>query len=102
MSAGLLVTLVMIVAAFALGTSIANAPSKQTNVGAPPTNTKRAVALAATNTVPPSTPLASLTPSRTLRPPPTLEPPTATVPASLTPSVTPTSTIDLSINIPEL
>src|SRR5260221_4835717 len=102
MSAELIVTLVLIVAAFALGSSLANAPSQHTNVGAPPTNTKRAIALAATNTVPPSTPLASLTPSRTLKPPPTFEPPTATLPASLTPSATPTSTIDLSIEIPGL
>jgi hypothetical protein len=94
--------LVVIVAAFALGTSIATAPSRQTNVGAPPTNTKRAVALAATSTPPPSTPLASLTPSNTLKPPPTFEPPTATLPASLTPSATATQTIDLSIQIPGL
>jgi LysM repeat protein len=104
MSPGLIVTLVVIVAAFALATSIATAPSRQSNVGAPPTNTKRAVAQAATTVAPSKTPtpLASLTPSNTLKPPPTFEPPTATVPASLTPSATATQTIDLSISIPGL
>src|SRR5262245_53716277 len=104
MSPGLIVTLVVIVAAFALATSIANAPAKQSNVGAPPTNTQRAVAQVATTVVPSKTPtpLASLTPSNTLKPPPTFEPPTATVPASLTPSATATQTIDLSIQIPGL
>jgi LysM repeat protein len=53
-------------------------------------------------TIPPSTPLPSLTPSSTLRPPPTFEPPTATVQPSLTPTVTPTAPIDLSISIPGL
>lgn len=56
----------------------------------------------ATETIPPSTPLATLTPSQTLKPPPTFEPPTITVVPSSTPSVTPTPTIDLSISIPGL
>jgi len=56
----------------------------------------------ATETIPPYTPLPSLTPSQTLRPPPTFEPPTATLAPSLTPSITPTSTIDLSVSIPGL
>src|SRR5512144_2299799 len=75
-------------------------------LGAPPTNTPRAVAQASTRTptetIPPYTPLATLTPSRTLRPPPTLEPPTGTVPPSLTPSITPTPTYQLSVSIPGL
>lgn len=55
-----------------------------------------------TETLPPYTPLATLTPSPTLRPPPTFEPPTPTRPPTLTPSITPTSTIDLSVSIPGL
>src|SRR5450432_196387 len=74
------------------------------NVGAPPTNTKRAVAqvVTATETIPPSTPLASITPSATLLPPPTFEPPTLTLPPSLTPSITPTQALDLNVNVPGL
>jgi LysM repeat protein len=56
----------------------------------------------ATETIPPYTPLPSLTPSQTLRPPPTFEPSTATSAPSLTPTITPTSTVDLSISIPGL
>ncbi len=92
-----------IVAAFTLGfilSRIDNTP--KTALSAPPTNTPRAVAQAPTETIPPSTPLATLTPSRTLRPPPTFEPPTMTVAPSLTPSITATSTIDLSVSIPGL
>lgn len=58
--------------------------------------------LTATETIPPSTPLATLTPSRTLKPPPTFEPATATIPATTTPSATPTPTIDLGVSIPGL
>jgi LysM repeat protein len=61
-----------------------------------------AVTATASETIPPNTPLATLTPSRTLKPPPTFEPPTATLPASLTPSITPTALIDLSVSIPGL
>ncbi len=57
---------------------------------------------APTETIPPYTPLATLTPSPTLRPPPTFEPPTATLPPTAAPSITPTSTIDLSVSIPGL
>ncbi len=56
----------------------------------------------ATETIPPSTPLPSLTPSRTLLPPPTFEPPTLTPIPSDTSSITPTATLDTSINIPGL
>ncbi|HLY28614.1 MAG TPA: LysM peptidoglycan-binding domain-containing protein, partial [Aggregatilineales bacterium] len=105
-SAGQIMTLVLIVAAFAVGASLTALNNQQPAIGAPPTNTPHAIALAvtgtATETVPPNTPLSTFTPSATLRPPPTFEPPTATMPPSLTPSITPTATIDLSINIPGL
>ncbi len=108
-----LTTLLFILVAFALGlllsrltsTPIPNLSTGPT-IGAPPTNTPRAVAQApthaATETIPPYTPLATLTPSRTLRPPPTLEPPTNTLPPSLTPSISPTPTFQLSVSIPGL
>jgi LysM repeat protein len=100
-------------AAFALGSNLSRLfPQEPTKpaVGAPPTNTKRAVAQAATSTATATlptatrtpTPLASLTPSRTLKPPPTLEPPTATVLPSNTPVPSVTPTLDLSVNIPGL
>jgi LysM repeat protein len=95
----------LILAAFALGTMLTylSATPRPQN-SAPPTNTARAVAQAATatETIPPSTPLATLTPSRTLRPPPTFEPPTPTTAPSLTPSATLTATLDLSVSIPGL
>jgi LysM repeat protein len=56
----------------------------------------------ATETIPPSTPLATLTPSQTLRPPPTFEPPTRTPAPTLTPTITLTATLNLSIAIPGL
>ncbi len=61
-----------------------------------------ATTAAPTETIPPYTPLATLTPSPTLRPPPTFEPPTATLPPTAVPSITPTSTLDLSVSIPGL
>ena len=64
--------------------------------------TPTATAAAATETIPPYTPLATLTPSPTLRPPPTFEPPTATLPPTAVPSITATSTLDLSVSIPGL
>ncbi len=106
-----LTTLLVIVAAFALGLFLSRLTSRPDadlapTLGAPPTNTPRAVAQVLTRTptetIPPYTPLATLTPSRTLRPPPTLEPPTNTVPPSLTPSITPTPTFQLSVSIPGL
>lgn len=54
-----------------------------------------------TETFPPSTPLATRTPRPTLLPPPTFEPPTATSEPSLTPSITPTSTLSLDVPPPE-
>ena len=106
-----LTTLLVILTAFALGlilSRLASTPISSNDPirGAPPTNTPRAIAQAATptatETIPPYTPLATLTPSRTLRPPPTLEPPTNTLPASLTPSKSPTATVDLGVSIPGL
>ncbi len=71
-----------------------------------PTNTRRAVALAATptpsETIPPYTSLPSLTPSRTLRPPPTFEPATNTPPPSLTFTPTLTATTLVDVQIPNL
>ncbi len=101
---GQLTTLILIVAAFVTGIVINRLTPQHENVGAPPTNTKRAIALAvtATETIPPNTPLASITPSATLLPPPTFEPPTLTLPPSLTPSITPTQAIDLSGEVPGL
>lgn len=55
-----------------------------------------------TETIPPTTPLPTLTPSQTLKPPPTFEPPTATLAPSMTPSVTPTSQLNIDISIPGL
>ena len=55
-----------------------------------------------TATIPPTTPLPTLTPSQTLKPPPTFEPPTATLSPSLTPSVTPTTVLNLDVSIPGL
>ncbi len=105
-------TLILMVIAALLGailTRMSNAPGpvpNQANVAviqAEASATATAdVILTATETIPPNTPLATLTPSRTLRPPPTFEPPTATLPASLTPSITPTAVIDLSVSIPGL
>src|SRR5258707_13512790 len=104
MPLGQLTTLILIVAAFVTGIVINRLTPQHENVGAPPTNTKRAIALAvtATETIPPNTPLASITPSATLLPPPTFEPPTLTLPPSLTPSITPTQAIDLSGEVPGL
>jgi LysM repeat protein len=56
----------------------------------------------ATETLPPYTPLPTLTPSRTLKPPPTFRPPTATILPSVTPLAVPSSTLDLSVDIPGL
>jgi LysM domain len=56
----------------------------------------------ATETLPPYTPLPTLTPSRTLKPPPTFRIPTATIQSTFTPAATPSSTLDLSVNIPGL
>lgn len=56
----------------------------------------------ATETIPPSTPLASLTPSQTLRPPPTFEPATRTPAPTLTPTITLTPTLNLAGAIPGL
>src|ERR1700749_4730598 len=67
-----------------------------------PRVTLPAVAKVAPEPIPPYTPLATLTPSPTLRPPPTFEPPTATLPPTAVPSVTATSTLDLSVSIPGL
>ncbi|MBZ0294197.1 MAG: LysM peptidoglycan-binding domain-containing protein, partial [Anaerolineae bacterium] len=78
---------------------VPNAPLEPLNV---PQQQQQQSDATATETIPPSTPLATLTPSRTLKPPPTFEPPTNTVMPSSTPSVTPTPTIDLSISIPGL
>jgi len=82
-----------------------NAP-RTAYIDPPFTNTRRAVAQAASQTpsetLPPFTPLASLTPSRTLKPAPTLRSPTATIPSSPTSVNTPVPTLDLSVNIPGL
>ncbi len=98
--------LLLILAAITLGTVLAQLSQQQNArpaMSAPPTNTRRAIAQAPTRTpsetIPPYTSLPTLTPSRTLRPPPTLEPPTQTVAATLTPSITPTQTLDLSISV---
>lgn len=56
----------------------------------------------ASPTIPPTTPLATLTGSPTLKPPPTFEPPTMTPYPSAIPSVTATPTVNLSVNIPGL
>ena len=101
------ITMLMVLVSFALGIVISRMSSTPRPVNsAPPTNTARAIAqgptLTPSETIPPSTPLATLTPSRTLRPPPTFEPPTVTLAPSLTPSITPTATIDLSVSIPGL
>src|SRR5258708_20550149 len=81
-------------------------------VGAPPTNTRRAVADALSppaSTPTPTTvasitppPIATFTPSMTLKPPPTLEPPTATVQASFTPNASATPTFIVTVVIPGL
>jgi hypothetical protein len=81
---------------------MSSVPQQRPTLSAPPTNTPRALAQRPTETIPPYTPLATLTPSRTLRPPPTFEPPTLTLAPSLTPSLTPTATIDISVSIPGL
>lgn len=113
-SAGQIVTLVLIIAAFGIGTNLsALMPQPERPiVGAPPTNTKRAVAEALSATVPTRTPttvasitpspIATLTPSMTLKPPPTLEPPTATVQASFTPNASATPTFIVTVEIPGL
>jgi LysM repeat protein len=105
-----LTTLLAILAAFALGVILPQLASTPVSTGptrgAPPTNTPRAIAQAATptatETIPPYTPLATLTPSRTLRPPPTLEPPTNTLQPSFTPSISPTPTFEANVSIPGL
>jgi LysM repeat protein len=56
--------------------------------------------LTPTDTIIPSSPLPTLTPSQTLKPPPTFEPPTAVVLPTNTPSITPTTALD--VNIPPL
>lgn len=99
-----------ILVAFALGflaaLAILRPESTPQRRSALPTNTKRptlvARAATATETFPPTTPLATLTPSRTLRPPPTFEPPTATFAPSGTPTLTLEPTLDLSISLPGL
>lgn len=110
----------LIVAAFALGITIARLSTTTPRPSAPPTNTKRAIAqaLTASSTQPPtqttqtvtkatsvgspSPALPTLTASHTLKPPPTIEPPTSTIPATTAPTSTPTPTIDLSVSIPGL
>lgn len=107
---GLLVTIPFIVLTFTSGFIASRLVQphllRSSSVGAPATNTRRAVAQAASQTpnetLLPFTPLASLTPSRTLKPAPTLERPTATVLASITVSSTPSPTLDLSVNVPGL
>jgi LysM repeat protein len=98
-----LMTVLVIIAAFALGVILSRFQSTP-RPSAPPTNTPRAVAQAATTRAPvtPPTAPATLTPSRTLRPPPTFEPPTATVLPSGTPTITLSPTVDLAIDIPGL
>ncbi|MBX3062162.1 MAG: LysM peptidoglycan-binding domain-containing protein [Anaerolineae bacterium] len=87
-------------------TSACNLPLEAPN--ARPTANASGTAIAqvstatATETIPPNTPLATLTPSKTLRPPPTFEPPTPTQLATMTPTVAPTATLDLSVSIPNL
>jgi LysM repeat protein len=96
-------TLVFIITAFMLGLLLSRLQNRTPILpAAPPTSTPVVVVQAPTETIPPSTPLATLTPSRTLKPPPTFEPPTNTVEPSQTPSITPTATIDLSVSIPGL
>lgn len=98
-------TILFVLAAFLLGmllSRMSSVPQQRPALSAPPTNTPRALAQRPTETIPPYTPLATLTPSRTLRPPPTFEPPTLTLAPSLTPSLTPTATIDISVSIPGL
>ncbi|MBN1287396.1 MAG: LysM peptidoglycan-binding domain-containing protein [Anaerolineae bacterium] len=58
--------------------------------------------MAGDETIPPNTPLATLTPSQTLKPAPTLEAPTATWTPSAIPTVTPTTGADVSVSIPGL
>lgn len=71
----------------------------------PPSNTPAPTATrpTATPTSPKSaTPLASFTPSRTLLPPPTLEPPTNTPLPTIPPTLTPSFTPFLLVNVPGL
>ncbi len=107
---GCIVTVFLMALSFACGLVVSRFVQPllpgSASLAPPPTNTRRAVAQAAiptaTETFLPFTPLPSLTPSRTLKPAPTLEQPTATILASGTPSSTPSSTLDLSVNIPGL
>jgi len=55
-----------------------------------------------TETLPPYTPLPTLTPSRTLKPPPTFRIPTATLQGTFTPIPTASPTLNLSVSIPGL
>ncbi|MEP7284615.1 MAG: LysM peptidoglycan-binding domain-containing protein [Chloroflexota bacterium] len=129
-SAGPVITLILVIAAFMVGINVSHPQPPRPNNVAPATNTRRAAgqdsgqevaeansatptkasatsaqtqpAATRTATIRPTTALATFTPSRTLKPPPTFEPPTATVLATLTPVPTASPTLDLSINIPGL
>ncbi len=103
----LLIIIAMMLGAILMRMSMAPLPNTPQQINAQQaatenSSTEEVSDATATETIPPNTPLATLTPSRTLLPPPTFEPATATVPASLTPSTTPTATIDLSVSIPGL
>jgi LysM repeat protein len=105
----LLMVIAALLGAILMRMSLAPAPAvpDQANIAPAdqqqqPEATDAADEATATETIPPHTPLATLTPSRTLRPPPTFELPTATLPPTNTPTITPTQGIDLSVSIPGL
>jgi LysM repeat protein len=90
--------MIMVIGSIFVGTmfSYRNAPEDDTSQADFQVATVTPLATA-TETIPPNTPLPTLTPSQTL-----LEPPTATPTASPIPSQTPTATISVEVAIPGL
>ena len=91
-------TVLLIIMAFAIGILMLSA---ELAVSRQEENTPQVltVEVTATETILPSTPLATLTPSQTLRPPPTFEPPTITLVPPALPTAIGTSDVRVEVTI---